>query len=45
MSVGANAIGQMPIATDQPATTSKSTTPPNRTITPQADAVVQPEAR
>jgi hypothetical protein len=44
MSVGASAIAQLPIgADDAPAASGK--TPPKRTISAQADAVQQPEAR
>lgn len=45
MSIGANAIGEMPIAADAvvPATSSKP--PKKRQFTAKADAVQQPEAR
>lgn len=45
MSVGANAIAQLPIAADAAPPDVSKKPPPKRTITPQADAVQQPEAR
>ena len=45
MSIGAGAIGELPIAADviDPTTTSKP--PKKRQVTARADAVQQPEAR
>jgi len=45
MSIGMNAIGELPIAADAIAPTATSKPPRKRQITAKADTVQQPEAR
>jgi hypothetical protein len=44
MSIARSALGELPLSSDPPAA-SKGKPPPNRSITPNSDAVQQPEAR
>lgn len=45
MSMGANAISEMAVAADGKPARYAGRAPANRTVTPMADAVQQPEAR
>jgi hypothetical protein len=45
MSIGANAIGEMPIAADAVVPTTSSRPPKKRQFTAKADSVQQPEPR
>lgn len=45
MSLAANAVAEMPLAGDKEPASKDSKTPTSRTVTANADAVQQPEAR
>ena len=45
MSLAANAVAELPLAADSVPAANRGKPPANRTVTPNADAVQQPEAR